>query len=52
MKFTLNFDNSKPVSATNNLFLSLGQRTQDDSSMDWSTDPAPASSPPCIPSAR
>ena len=52
MKSTSNFDNSKPISATNSLFLSSGQRTQDDSSMDWSTDPAPASPPSYVPSVR
>ena len=52
MKSISNFDNSKPISATNSLFLSPGQRTQDDSSMDWSTDPAPASSLSYIPPAR
>ena len=50
MKSKSKFDSSKPISTTNSLFLSPGfQRTQDDSSMDWSADPAPASPPPCVP---
>ena len=44
------FDSSKPISLTNSLFLSLGfQSTQDNSSMDWSTNPAPVSPPPHAP---
>jgi len=44
------FDSSKPVSLTNSPFLSPGfQRTQDNSSMDWSTNPAPVSPPPYTP---